>query len=225
MSPVHVKVGGAWKQASSVYTKVGGVWKTATDMPVKIGGVWKSGNLAVGGFESIATVTASGGETSLTFSSIPQNYVALQIRGIAKVSFTAPYLAGLYMQVNGATSGYANHMIYGDGSGAVGTLGATGQTVIDVGTITYTDSIFTNIFGACIIDIHDYASTIRNKTIRAFGGVDINLATPEAGYLKLTSGLYPSTAAVTSLTLKPPMTDRTFVAGSTFALYGIRGAS
>ena len=46
MPPIHVKVGGAWKEVTP-HVKVGGVWKEVDSAHVKVGGAWKechSGN-------------------------------------------------------------------------------------------------------------------------------------------------------------------------------------
>jgi hypothetical protein len=77
------------------------------------------------------------------------------------------------------------------------------------------------IFGVSIIDIHDYASTTRNKTFRFLTGNDRN----GAGILALFSGLWMSTSAITSLTFVPNNIGgaQTFISGTTFSLYGIKG--
>ena len=71
------------------------------------------------------------------------------------------------------------------------------------------------MMGVLILDVHDYASTSKNKTIRSLNGNDQN----GAGDIYLTSGLWLSTAAVTSLTL---FTSANYL-NTTFSLYGIKG--
>jgi hypothetical protein len=72
-----------------------------------------------------------------------------------------------------------------------------------------------------ILDIHDYASTTKNKTTRSFFGSDVNIS--DTAYdLRLTSGLWRSTDAINTITLFASAIA--FTAGSTFALYGIKGA-
>lgn len=219
MSPVHVNVGGAWKQASSVYTKIGGVWKTATDMPVRVGGVWKTGVLATpSDFEHIQTITVgAGGAASVSFSSIPQTYKHLQIRAIArgKSGNAGPY--NTYLTFNGdAANNYATHRLVGDGTSAV----AYGTSSRANGFVFYTPTTndAANIFGAGVIDILDYASTSKNKTVRSIGGYDQN----GAGWVNFFSALWMSTNAITSLTLTSE-TAETWVKYSTFSLYGIKG--
>ena len=177
-----------------------------------------SGSKAItGSFESIATVTGTGASPSqtLTFSSIPGTYKSLQIRGTYKDTVAGS--TNLYIQFNGDTaSNYVWHNINGDGSSA----SATGGTAYTYGMINYAGrgSTPTNTVGVSITDIIDYASTTKFKTSKIFSGVDINTA---GGGLALTSVLWRSTSAITSITLS--MGGNYFSDASTFALYGIKG--
>lgn len=173
-----------------------------------------------GGFESIATVTAAGGEEALTFTNIPQNYVALQIRGIARrhVSTTSPMDMQISFNVVGPD--YRDHGLVGDGSAASAYGAATNGYGIRVSNAIPGDSVTAGVFNASVIDIHDYASSTRNKTVRALAGVAGNTSSTNFR-VEITSGLYISLNPVTSLTL---YVSTGFKAGSTFALYGIRGA-
>lgn len=174
-------------------------------------------------FESIATVSGNGSSTSLTFSSIPSTYKHLQIRGIGKVT-ALQRSALLGVQFNSDTgTNYTTHRLIGDGSAAAAT-GATAQTYISfrdsiAGSQTSTPSM-ANIVGGVIIDIHDYASTSKYKTLRGFGGVDGNYASVDFE-VNLISGLWLSTSAISSVTL---YANDPFTTTSTFALYGIKGA-
>ena len=76
-----------------------------------------------------------------------------------------------------------------------------------------------NIFGANVLDILDYANTSKYTTARILGGIDIN---GSGGNIRLDSGVWMNTAAVTSLTISPT-TANNFVQYSSFALYGIKG--
>jgi len=173
---------------------------------------------AAGSFESIATLTASGGETVLSFTSIPSTYVSLQIRGIYRDTQASALARNLLMQFNSDTgSNYVYHRLEGTGTAATAS-GAITQTQCLISDAGVGDSATANIYGSSIIDIHDYASTTRNKTMRAFAGVDTN----GGGQIGLSSSLWISTAAISSIQMKPGNTA--FKAGTTFALYGIKGA-
>ena len=161
-----------------------------------------------GSFESIATATGTGSSGTITFSSIPSTYVALQIRLLARSS-SDPFIA---IRLNGDTAGnYTYHGLVGDGA-AVTAPSATAQT--SSRSVVITASTYS---GAGIIDIHNYASTTQNKTIRSLSGQDSN----GSGSARLYSGLWLSTAAVTSISL---INSGNFTTDSTFALYGIKGA-
>lgn len=69
-----------------------------------------------------------------------------------------------------------------------------------------------------IIDIVDYASTTKNKTIRTVTGCDAN-GGASGSDVSLRSGLFPSTSAVTSITINCTAMGT----GTVIALYGIRG--
>ena len=169
-------------------------------------------------FESIATVTAAGGEVGLTFSSIPSTYQHLQIRGILRKTGTAFGTTALGLRLNSDTgANYARHGLQGNGSSA-SAEGVDNQTLITVGYCAVPDNASSNIYGSTIIDIHDYKSTTKNKTVRAFSGGDTN----GAGLVSLASGLWMSTSAINSVTLTLALDSTTFVAGSTFSLYGIK---
>ena len=167
-------------------------------------------------FESIATQTLSSTATSVTFSSIPSTYQHLQIRCLVKVNGSGGGSWPVDVQVNGDTgSNYAYHLLRGNGS-AVNAYGYASQTKMQLGNANYDTG---NTAGVAIIDIHDYASTTKNKTFRAFNGLDGNVASTNY-HIFLASGVWLSTSAITSISLNGSGTD--FASGSTFALYGIR---
>ena len=167
-------------------------------------------------YESIATVTSAGGVSTLSFTSIPSTYVALQIRGgnlQSENGTTGSY--GFNMQFNSDTgANYAVHLLYGDGATASAS-GVTAQTSMTVGRYSRNSE---SAKGAAIIDIHNYASTTQNKTSRSFSGLDLNGTGLIYGG---TSGLWLNTAAITSITF---LGNGNWKTGSTFSLYGIKGA-
>jgi len=173
-------------------------------------GIWASaqqGALAVGDYESIATVTVgSGGSATVTFSSIPSTYQHLQVRFIAKTADTNAFGAAI-MSINGG-AGEARHDLFGTGSSA-GASAASGGLYVYIGG--------TAQFGVAIVDILDYTNTNKTKTSRALSGVDNN----GSGVLALESGLETSTSAITSLTFTS--NSGNFAEYSHFALYGIKG--
>ena len=178
---------------------------------------------AAGAYESIASVIPSGSTNIVTFSSIPSTYTSLQLRilarGTANGSSTDPLI--FFMQANSDTgSNYTNHSLVANGSTVIAN-GSVSQTQMRPGI--YADSGYpANVFGITIIDLHDYASTTKNKTVRTISGVENNSGTTSSR-LHLRSDSWMSTSAINSLTITNNGGDN-FSSSSSFALYGIKGA-
>ena len=185
-----------------------------------------SGHLSTNNFSSIATVTVgSGGTSTVTFSSIPSTYTHLQLRAITRSTSSAgssgiSYGASGFMTFNGDTGSYYNeHYLLGDGAsasaGAIGTLSS--MLISDLGGPYATQTA--NAYSASIIDILDYTSNTKNKTIKVLNGQDRN----GAGRALLQSGFWfnPTPQAINSITILEG-DSANFAQYSTFALYGIR---
>jgi hypothetical protein len=165
------------------------------------------------GFDSIATYTVAASETSISFTSIASTYKSLQIRYLAKRN-DALNTSTCAVQFNSDTAAnYVHHELNGNGT-AVAASNNTARTNIASQYVTGTTP--TNTMGVGIIDILDYTSTTKNKTVRSFSGGDVN---GTGGIVVLGSGLWLSTSAITSITL---LVGSNWVNGSTFSLYGIR---
>jgi hypothetical protein len=169
-------------------------------------------------FESLSTViVGSGGSSSITFSSIPQGYAHLQIRGISKTDRTNRFGDTFNVRLNSDTgSNYAWHELYGNGGGTTASAGAS-ATFMRLGRTSAVDAAINNIFGVQIIDILDYTDTNKYTTVRSLDGDDLN----GEGYVGIWSGLWQSTSAVTSVTLIPNL-GTNWVQYTKFALYGIK---
>ena len=168
-------------------------------------------------YESIATAVGTGSSGTITFSSIPSTYTSLQIRFIGRVT-NADTADNLFLRFNSDSgSNYAWHYLEGDG-GTTTAGGATSQTRILSGRVAAANAT-SGIVGAGVIDIHNYASTTQNKTVRTLTGLDRN----GSGNVRMDSGLWLSTSAVTSIQLTNG-SNTNFTTDSTFALYGIKGA-
>jgi hypothetical protein len=169
--------------------------------------------LSVDAYESIATANGTGASGVITFTSIPSTYKHLQIRWINKSTSTGSYNLLRFNSDSG--SNYADHYLYGDGASAIAGADTT-QTSINLFGSLVTSSA-SNVYATHIVDILDYTSTNKNKTVRAFGGQDSN----GSGVIFLTSGLWMNSGtAISSLTLTANSTN--FTSASQFALYGIK---
>ena len=173
-----------------------------------------------GSYESIQTVTVgTNSPTSVTFTSIPSTYKHLQIRGIVRDSRASTWIDTLWMYCNSDTTGsnYYSHLLFGNGSaaGAAADAGVNsyGMPIGVTGATNVTTS-----FAPFVIDILDYANTNKNKTVRSLHGIDDNTN----GQMRIRSGLWASTAAVSSLTFQGGDAGVFFQQYSSFALYGIK---
>ena len=160
----------------------------------------------------------SGGVSSVTFSNIPQTYAHLQIRWIARSSVTGGNAADVTMRFNGDTaSNYAGHQINGDGATAsASTLGGTPPVSYLYPSYITSNSATANSYGTAIVDILDYTSISKYKTMKSLNGHDNN----GNGFILFRSGLWMSTSALSSIILE--VGAYSFMANSSFALYGVK---
>jgi hypothetical protein len=166
-------------------------------------------------FYQIATTTLSSAQSSIDFTSIPQTYTHLQIRGIGRntVVNTDDNITVRFNSDSG--SNYSFHYLVGDGAAAASS-GAATQTLIIPFRVPGGSSA-ANTFGAGVLDILDYSNTNKFKTTRSITGHDQN----GSGSVWLFSGNWRSTSAITSISLF--YSGNTLAANTTFALYGIKG--
>jgi hypothetical protein len=159
-------------------------------------------------YESIATANPSGAST-FDFTSIPSGYSHLQIRYSTAASSGG---TGIRIRFNGNSSAnYQLHFVGGDGSTASAGVGGGAELSGSIGLTVAT----TSITSVGVVDILDYTSTNKNKTVRSLFGYDAN----GSGFVRLISSLFFATpAAVTSITIFPSSGTLT----GTFALYGIK---
>lgn len=159
-------------------------------------------------YEPIASTTLGSAATSVTFSSIPGTYTDLVLVAFMKESSGTTYTS---LRLNGDTgTNFSTTDLYGSGGSAISTR-QSNQSVIANGQSSTGGS-----YTATIINLMSYANTNVFKTTLA--------ATVNPAVLVLRSvGLWRSTSAITSVTLLTSTAD-TWVAGSTFSLYGIKAA-
>jgi hypothetical protein len=179
----------------------------------KFNDIW-DGTTATSAYDSLGAVVLSATTGSVTFSSIPSTYTHLQIRITCQASATNGGTVGL--STNGdTTNNYTYHLVGGNGS-SVFAAGYTLNTSMPVGNGIQQSGVN----GVSIVDILDYTSTNKYKTVRSLSGVDNNstggVVSLQSGALFTANGL----SAVSSITLSPQ--SASFIANSSFALYGIK---
>jgi trimeric autotransporter adhesin len=161
------------------------------------------------GMIALATITSTGGETSLTFSSIPTTYTHLCIRGIGKVS-SGTSIAVTFNADNG--SNYNSAAVYN--KAYTSTVATTNMQLL-----YGVSNNISNVVGIMLLDIYDYASTTKAKTIKAYDGL-VYSGSYNSEWLR--SGSWMSNTAINSITLT---FTGTLAANTSYALYGIKAAA
>jgi hypothetical protein len=171
-------------------------------------------------YELIATEILTTNEASITFSNLGDysaTYKHLQIRAVARNTAVGTGTDEYNVVLNGDTgSNYASHRLVGFGS-SVSSSAFTSQQWIRAGWVSRNGNS-TGIFSPVVIDITDAFSSTKNTTTRALNG---NASAGPSQEIVLFSGLWNNTASITSILLRPD--NGSFLAGSRFSLYGIKG--
>ena len=190
-------------------------------MLIPMGFLAASGAGAAGAYELISTTLITSNTASVTFnvSAYASTYKHLQIRAIARGTQT--YGHGTDIQCNSDTgTNYSAHYLRGNGATVVSESSINSGSMRFWPTVTGTSGT-TGSFGQAIYDFVDAFSSSKYKTVKSLYGMQ------DAGsfdrYIYLASGNWRSTSAITSIKLKPEG-GGSFVDGSRFSIYGIKGA-
>ena len=159
-----------------------------------------------------AIVGTAGG--TISFGSIPQTFTHLQFRITASTNGATDNITIYGFDGTGGSSNSAVHTLYGNGT-SVYSASATGQYNP---TITQLPATSTSQRGSVIVDILDYTSTNKYKTIRSLGGYDGN----GSGYIAFTSILPFGFGSSTALSSVWFYVANSFSVGSRIDLYGIQ---
>lgn len=155
-------------------------------------------------YTPIATTTLASTTANYTFSSIPSSYTDLILVAQAKNPTAGD---NLVYNLNGATSGYSNTRVIGNGSTATSSK-TTNFPVALVGNVA-------TEWGTFITHFMNYSNTTTYKSF-------ITRCSYASAETQESINLYQSTSAISSI--KISMSDQSFSAGTTFTLYGIAAA-
>jgi hypothetical protein len=181
-----------------------------------------AGGVLEGDFELIETQILTGTQASFVFSNLgtySTTYKHLQLRSAPKSNSSAASGLG-WVRLNGSFNGnttdsnYAIHILNSNAGGSpqVESIAETSSRK-GFGVAARTNENFS----ANITDILDAFSSTKNTTSRTFSG------TPSStSRVQLMSHLFNNTASITSIEISTE-DGSSFVAGSRFSLYGIKG--
>jgi hypothetical protein len=163
-------------------------------------------------FIATSGTTGAGGTQFYDFLNIPQTFSHLKLYVTARDT-SAFVDRAVFLELNSTGgSAYTHNFLRGNGSSMSNTFsGPNGR--FDYDPIPAANAA-ANLFGAAVIEILDYSSTVKNKTLKINHGTDFN----GSGSINLWSGLFASTGAVTNMRLYPNVA---FAQYSRIDLYGI----
>lgn len=162
------------------------------------------------------SVTSGSGSAGITFSSIPQTYTDLALftsfrlasSGIEAVDFT----------FNSNTGANYNWQYAQGTGGSIGSGSAANQTSFTEAMLTDGNTSTTSVFSNSMMYIANYSSTTFNKSLYIDDVEEENAAT---AYMRLTSGLWAQTTAISSIQITA---SSNFAQYSTASLYGIKNS-
>lgn len=165
-----------------------------------------------GAYDALATINVASSVASVSFAGIPQNYKHLQISILGR-SNRASVGESVRINFNGDnTTSYTDHEIYGDGT----TLSAYGATAAGFPTYRIAGgNAATNVVGAILVDILDYASPTKYKVGKAFGGISDGTTQNIAQ----SSSIWTNKNPISTIDLTPV---GSWQANSQITLYGVR---
>ena len=151
-------------------------------------------------YVALATTTLSGGETSVTFSSIPATYRDLVIQGTTKAGAEI----ALFIAFNSDTTAANYSYVYMLGNGSSTSSVASGANRLVSSTTTS--------FSTFRVQAMDYSATDKHKNY-------LSRADVSAAFTYALAGRWANTNAITSVAITTA--SNSFSADTTFSLYGI----
>jgi hypothetical protein len=169
-------------------------------------------------YELIQHQRLEANATTITFNNIPQNFSDLVILTSVRTDRAGQVDDQLRMTFNGATSGYSERGLAGNGSSSFTFTGSASTSIQDIIWTTAANAT-TNAFGSSMLYIPNYTSTSAKSVISE--NITENNATAASQAIMV--GLWnPGTQApITSIVLTP-LNGTNILQNSSATLYGIR---
>ena len=186
-------------------------------------GIWASsfnagGFTPTGSYDALATYTVpSTAVSTIEFAGLPTGgqYKHLQIRGIMRFAGNDSGF-GMWFNNDTTSSNYYSHNIGSQGSSVY----AQQANESFIAWSAPNNGTTSNVFMGMVIDILDYTSTSKYKTVRCLHGFDAN----GSGRMIFSSELWKNTNAISSLKFDARIQGSTSDFGqyTSFGLYGIK---
>ena len=161
-------------------------------------------------YSTIATTTLGSAASSYTFSSIPGTYTDL----VLIINGGTAATTNVQLRFNGDTgTNYSSTQLYGDGTSA-GSFRYSSAAGLQINYYAYPENAFD---WNAICHIQNYSNSTTYKTALA-------RANKASNGVNAAAGLWRSTAAITSLTVRSSDGATNFNVNTTFTLYGISAA-
>jgi hypothetical protein len=158
--------------------------------------------------------TTNASVASVTLSNIPTTgYTDLKLVVSGRLSVNDVNVK-LYFNADSTASNYANRRMFGDGGGGTSSDASTASLIAFA---TNPDNSTASTFGSAEIYFPNYSVAGLKKTYWTDNVTENNANT---AYATFSTMLWQGTAAISSITMLPN-TSGNFVAGCTFAVYGI----
>lgn len=190
---------------------------------IATGGVLKYDSMLAGNaafepsnYEHVATITSNGSTAQFIFSSIPQTYRYLEIRGYGTSTGVGAY-RNIAMRMNGvATSAYRYRWVVSNNNSmsANASAGSTEMPILQSWPYASGDNA-----GVGLWVISNYTSTSIAKTVICWGGGSQSSGTE--GELSYAIGTFASTNAVNEIMMFN-VSANAWTSGTEFSLYGVK---
>lgn len=179
-------------------------------------------------FLSIASVTLTSSSSAINFTSIPNTYKHLHIRGLIRGTNNEPASGDISLRINDDSgSNYSQHSLYAE----VPNTGAAAAYYKNASLNPYWPQCAYgtgatangNLFTPFYINIWDYASD-KKKTMNGFQCTFYDFNSTKNTFISNPSCVWNSTAAITSLEFSISYAGGlAFAANTKMSLYGIKG--
>lgn len=214
-----IRAAGLWRNTSaitSVEFSIGsGTWNTGTTATLY--GILKAqGQIMANTYTLIASNTLTGTTATVTFSSIPQTYTDLVLRISARTGRTDPDIILLTFNSDSPSSGttYSDTQLYASSTSPASGRNSNAPTVYGARIDGANETV--NTFSSTEFYIPNYTVSA-NKPFSSTSVYENNSTTVFG--LFANANLWRNTAAVTQINMSAVSS---FVAGSSFFLYGVK---